>query len=492
MPSRRRSDARFADYDGPVLDRVLDAWRSAWRPENQIQTAVLVCALLLVVVATLFGGASQGNALSLAAVEVASLPLLFVGVYLTFAGAAPKGSVLPLVLLALIVAVPILQLIPLPASIWARLPGREPIIQVLDVTRLGHPSTPFSMAPQETWRSLLALTPPAAMLVGGLFLTGGQRRVLAVCWLLLAVVSLGFGLLQLIGGETSRFYFYDITNPGSLVGLFSNRNNEAAFFYSLMPLAAVFAAQFNGNFEDRRAIPALLAVLYVFVALVGVLATRSRAGFAITGVALVGSALIVVRGGALRRHWRLALGVGAGAVVVVGAVVLFGMGPVLERFTSSGAEPRFTGWPLVLDAIQRFLPLGSGIGSFQTVYMAAEPLNDVSPIYFNHAHNDYLELLLETGLVGVALFALFAAWLAARIARIWTSHGDDIGAACTLVILLLMAHSLVEYPLRTEALAVLFAFACATIAVWRPEARRQPADGEPRRAHRGSRRRVRP
>jgi O-antigen ligase len=494
MPSRR-SDARFADYDGPVLDRVLIAWRSAWRPENQIQTAVFVCALLLVVVATLFGGASQGNALSLAAVEVASLPLLFVGLYLALAGGAPKGSVPPLILLMLIVAVPILQLIPLPASIWAHLPGREPITQVLDVTRLGRPSLPFSMAPQETWRSLLALSPPAAMLVGGLFLTGGQRRVLAVCWLLLAVVSLGFGLLQLIGGENSRFYFYDITNPGSLVGLFSNRNNEAAFFYSLMPLAAVFAAQFNGNFEDRRTIPALLAVLYVFVALVGVLATRSRAGFAITGVALVGSALIVVRSGALRRHWRAALGMGAGAVVVVAAVVLFGMGPILERFTSSGAEPRFTGWPLVLDAIQRFWPLGSGIGSFQTVYMAAEPLNDVSPIYFNHAHNDYLELLLETGLVGAGLFAVFAVWLLARIARIWTSHGDDIGSACTLVILLLMAHSLVEYPLRTEALAVLFAFACATIAVWRPEARRQtraPAEGELRRAHRGSRRRVRP
>ena len=490
MPSRR-SDA----YEVPVLDRATGAWRAAWRPENQTQTAVFVCALLLAVVATLFGGASQGNALSLAAVEVASLPLLFVGLYLALAGAAPKGGAPPLILLALIVAVPVVQLIPLPASIWTHLPGRTPITQVLDVARLGRPSLPFSLAPQETWRSLLALAPPAAMLIGGLFLTAGQRRALAVCWLVLAVVSLGFGMLQLIEGPNSRFYFYDITNPGSLVGLFSNRNNEAAFFYSLMPLAAVFAAQFNGDFDDRRTIPALLAVLYVFVAIVGVVATRSRAGLAITAVALIGSAVIVVRGGMLRRHWRAALGVGAGAVLVLGAVVLFGMGPILDRFTSGGAEPRFTGWPLVLDAIQRFLPLGSGVGSFQTVYMAAEPLNDVSPIYFNHAHNDYLELLLETGLVGAAIFAVFALWLLARIARIWTSHGDDIGAACTLVILLLMAHSLVEYPLRTEALAVLFAFACATIAVWRPEARRQtrtPAEGEPRRAHRGSRRRVRP
>lgn len=496
----RDVDRRFAAYDGPIWQRALDALREAWRAENQTQMAVFACAVLLMVVATLFGGASQGNALSLTAVEVASLPLLFVGLYLTLAGAAPKGAILPLILLALVVAVPILQLVPLPASIWTRLPGRGPVMQVLDVTRLGRPAMPFSLAPQETWRSLLALAPPAAMLIGGLYLTGGQRRFLAACWLLLAAVSLGIGVLQLIGGPDSRFYFYDPTNPGSLVGLFSNRNNEAVFFYSLMPLAAVFAAQFRGDFEDRRAIPALLAMLYFFVAIVGVLATRSRAGVAITAVALLGSAAVIVRSGALRRHWRAALGIAAGSIVVIGAVLLFGLGPVLDRFSSGAAEPRFTGWPLVTALIERFLPWGSGIGSFQTVYMAAEPLGDVSPIYFNHAHNDYLELLLETGYVGVALFALFAVWLVERLARIWTGRGDDMAAACTLVVLLPMAHSLVEYPLRTEAIAVLFAFACSTIAVWRPGAvsstrrdlssgTRTPAEAEPQRAHSGRRRR---
>ena len=496
----RDVDRRFAAYDGPIWERALDFLRESWRAENQTQTAVFACAALLMIVATLFGGASQGNALSLTAVEVASLPLLFVGLYLTLAGTAPKSAILPLILLALVALVPIAQLVPLPASIWTRLPGRGPVMQVLDVTRLGRPSEPFSLAPQETWRSLLALAPPAAMLVGGLFLTNGHRRVLAACWLLLAVVSLGFGVLQLIGGPDSRFYFYDITNPGSLVGLFSNRNNEAVFFYTLMPFAAVFAAQFRGSFENPRAIPALLALLYFFVAIVGVLATRSRAGVAITAVALLGSAAVIVRSGALRRHGRAALGIGLGSIAAIGAVLLFGLGPVLDRFSSSGADPRFTGWPLVTALIERFLPLGSGVGSFQSVYMAAEPLRDVSPIYFNHAHDDYLELLLETGYVGVALFAVFMLWLLERLARIWTSRSDDMAAACTLVILLPMAHSLVEYPLRTEAIAVLFAFACSTIAVWRPGAvssrtaavapgTRTPAEAEPRRAHSGRRRR---
>lgn len=503
----RDVDRRFAAYEGPIWGRALEVLRESWRAENQARTAVFACSLLLVVVATLFGGASQGNALSLASVEVASLPLLFVGLYLTLAGTAPKGAVAPLILLALIVAAPILQLVPLPASIWTRLPGRGPVAEVMDVAHLGRPALPFSMSPQDTWRSLLALAPPAAMLIGGVFLDRFQRRVLAVLWLLLAAVSLGFGILQLIGGPDSRFYFYDITNPGSLVGLFSNRNNEAVFFYTLMPFAAVFAAQFRGNFEDRRAIPAVLAALYFLVAIVGVLATRSRAGVAITAVALLGSAAVIVRTGAFRRHWRAALGIGAGSIVVLGAVLLFGLGPVLDRFSTSSTggavEPRFTGWPIVIALIERFMPLGSGIGSFPSVYMAAEPLGDVSPIYFNHAHNDYLELLLETGVVGAAIFALFALWLVERLARIWTSRGDDMAAACTLVILLPMAHSLVEYPLRTEAIVVLFAFACSTIAVWRPgeaaEERRHrrpaetrtPAEGEPRRASGRRRRRVR-
>ena len=470
MP-QRRSHTRYAADGRPVWEQVLEAWREAWRPENQTQTAVFACALLLEVVATVFGGASQGNALSLAAVEVASLPLLFVSLYLVLAGAGPRGSALPLALLALIAAVPVLQLIPIPASIWTRLPGREPVMQILDVARLGRPSLPFSLAPQQTWRSLLALTPPAAMLIGGLLLTDYQRRIMAACWLVLGVISLGIGILQLLQGPDSALYFYDITNPGSLVGLFSNRNNQAALLYSLMPPAAVFAAAFNGDFEDRRTIPSLLAVLYIFIAIVGVAATRSRAGIAITAIALIGAAAIVVRGGALQRHWRAALGVGVGAVVAIGAVLLFGLGPILDRFTSGGAEPRFTGWPLVIAEIQKFLPWGAGVGAFQTVYLSAEPLSDVSPIYFNHAHNDYLELLLETGLAGAALFAVFAIWFLARAMRIWTSRGGDMAAASTVIVVVLMAHSVVEYPLRTEALAVLFAFACSTIAVWRPGAK---------------------
>jgi len=445
--------------------------RRAWAPANQTRTATCAGALLLLVAATLFGGASQGNALSLMAVEIASLPLLFVALYLVLAGAAPKRATLPLVLLAAVVAMPLLQLVPLPPGVWTRLPGRLAVAQALDVARLGRPWLPFSLAPEQTWRSAMALAPPAAMFMGALFLSDRQRRALAVCWLALAVVSLGLGALQMLGGEGSPLYFYPITNLGAPVGLFSNRNHQAEFLLCLIPVAAVFAARFNGDFEDRRAFAALLAMLYIVVAIVGVAVTRSRAGILLGGLALLGAGAVIARVGALRRHWRAAAGIGGGALIAIAAVLVFGLGPILDRFGDNAAEPRFEGWPLVAGAAGGFLPLGAGVGAFQTVYDAVEPLGDVSSVYFNHAHNDYLELWLETGVVGAGLLLAFAVWLAGRLWAIWTPRaagpGRDLAAASGLAVLLLAAHSAVDYPLRTEALAVLFAFACATLAVYR-------------------------
>jgi O-antigen ligase len=455
----------------------MDGIRRAWAPETQAQTAVFASALLLEVFATLFGGASQTNALSLMAVELAALPLLFVSIYLTLAGAGPRGLAIPMVILVAVVAVPVLQLIPLPASVWTQLPGRVPVLQVLDAAGLGRPSLPFSLTPQATWRSTLGLAPSAAMFLGATLLSEGQRRVMAGLWLALAFVSLLIGAMQLLGGPTSPLYFYEITNAGSPVGLFSNRNHQAAFLLCLLPLAAVFAGEFRGLAEDWRSLPPLLAVLYFFVGIIGVAVIHSRAGIFLIGPAVVGGVAVVATGGGLlRHHWRAAAGLALGGVVAGVAVLAFGLGPILDRFNDSG-ELRFEGWPIVLKAAQSYLPLGSGIGSFDTIYRSVEPLTQVTTVYFNHAHNDYLELWLETGLAGAGLFAIFVLWFLARALVIWTHPrvpGRNLAAACSVLIVLLLAHSLLDYPLRTEALAVLAAFACGTMAAFRAKAEAKP------------------
>ncbi len=422
------------------------------------------CALMLLVASVLFGGASQGNALPLGAVELASLPLLFAAAYRVITRGHPPGARLPLVLLIGIVMVPLLQLIPLPPQVWIRLPGRDIVAQVMDLTGLGRPALPYSLYPEATWRSLLALAPPAAMFLGALQLSGRQKQVMTACWIALGFVSLLIGALQISGAPDSPLYFYAITNKGSAVGLFSNRNHQAAFIVSLLPFAAMFTAELKG----RIAAPQALAALFFPIAIIAIAVIDSRAGVALLGASLIASLAIVARTGAVGRRYLLMITVAAIAIGVAGAG-LFALGPILERFggMASSNELRFEGWPIVIKLAGEYLPFGAGVGAFEPVYRSAEPLTQVTSVYFNHAHNDYLELWLETGLAGLILLLTFLGWLVCAIWRAWTAPQAEargaVAHSSSVVILLLLAHSALDYPLRTEAIAVLFAFACGVM-----------------------------
>lgn len=118
------------------------------------------------------------------------------------------------------------------------------------------------------------------------------------------------------------------------------------------------------------------------------------------------------------------------------------------------------------------MPVGSGLGTFVSVYALFEkPEDTMVNAYANHAHNDYLELWLETGIPGMALAGCFLAWFFARVVQIWkpSAHRSaDIDVllcrAAALSGLLILVHSFVDYPLRTSALMGLFAFICAVLA----------------------------
>jgi O-antigen ligase len=91
--------------------------------------------------------------------------------------------------------------------------------------------------------------------------------------------------------------------------------------------------------------------------------------------------------------------------------------------------------------------------------------------YVNHAHNDVLELWLDTGAVGLVLMGIFAIGFVLRSVELWRSppplgaRDIDWSLACagTIVVALLVAHSLVDFPLRTYAMMAIMAFACALL-----------------------------
>jgi O-antigen ligase len=121
--------------------------------------------------------------------------------------------------------------------------------------------------------------------------------------------------------------------------------------------------------------------------------------------------------------------------------------------------------------VLKTLPAGTGLGSFVPVYAAVERTDDAFAGYANRAHNDLAEILLETGLIGGTLLFAFLAWFSRKAYLAWFRAGTDesrfqlmLERAATLIAALLLAHSLVDYPLRTTALAAIFAFFCAILA----------------------------
>jgi len=196
------------------------------------------------------------------------------------------------------------------------------------------------------------------------------------------------------------------------------------------------------------------------ILIMGVAVTGSRAGLVFVVIGLGGG--LALTGAARARQLGLAL-VGMTGLVILAAFVL-GRIPALARFTESGADPRFTAIPTILTAIRAYWPVGAGVGSFIPIYQTFQPARLVDPTIFNHAHDDYLEAALESGLAAVLILAGFLAWFAARGWAAWRKAeapgAKALARAGSLVIAMILIHSAVDYPLRTVAMAGLFAFAC--------------------------------
>jgi O-antigen ligase len=122
-----------------------------------------------------------------------------------------------------------------------------------------------------------------------------------------------------------------------------------------------------------------------------------------------------------------------------------------------------------LRAARDNLPFGAGGGSFPSVYPAYEQPSGVSPEYANHAHCDYAEVLLDYGLPGALIVIAVLGWWLARVRALWCVAGpcdaaDPLARAGMVIVGLALAHSVVDYPLRTAAIAVVTAFAAALAA----------------------------
>lgn len=443
---------------------------------------IAYAACLLLGFSFAFGGSSRDHEFRLLAVELAALPLLVMALTQIVETGTWRSHRLLLGLLSAILLLPLAQLVPLPPSLWQALPGRDAI----EVSRAVSGAQPgwvtMSLTPDRTWSAWFALLPPAAVLLSALLLSRQAQGRLVQILVIGCVCSLALGMVQVASGGADWSYPWDWTNRGWMAGLFANRNHLATLCLMALPFAIL---TFSRGLGAGRSGPldvwfgATLTV--VLVVALGVI--KSRAGVVIAGPVVVLSLLAAWRANGARR--LSAAWVGLVAVLGAGilAVTTFALPPLMERFDQDASEEgRFREWPTVVDAVQVYAPAGSGMGSFDAVHRSVEPLQRLRPTYFNQAHNDYLEIWLEAGLIGLLLVTVFVAWLGAATWRAWRATRqtmDGLGLAASTAVLAVMAGSVVDYPLRTETIAVAFALCCAILErsgdVQSPTCRRRDA-----------------
>jgi O-antigen ligase len=141
----------------------------------------------------------------------------------------------------------------------------------------------------------------------------------------------------------------------------------------------------------------------------------------------------------------------------------------LNRVASMDVEQdmRVRALPVVWSMIGEYFPVGTGAGAFDPIFRIHEPFSLLKPTYFNHAHNDYLEVILDTGLPGLLILLAALVWWGWKSIRVW---GSDAGAAAktgrlgSTVILLVLIASAVDYPARTPLIMALLVVAAAWLA----------------------------
>lgn len=423
--------------------------------------------ILLVLLAALWvaGGASRGDAPGQIIVRATAAGVLMIA---ALWGRTPSsGSVAPVAWLLLgAVLLAAFQLVPLPPSLWQALPGRDTLQEAALGTRDWW--RPLAIVPNVTLNALFSLIVPAAALVAAAGATAEDRARLPTLLLALMALSMLTGLLQFSGTSIDSPLVND--TPGAVTGLFANRNHLAlslAIGCVLVP-AWVFAG-------DRRPgwrAPAGVGLVLLFI--LTILASGSRAGLGLGVIAIVLGLLLARRRAKLelRRHPRWIFpALIAGIVAAVAIVVLISIAAdraisIDRAFAIDAAQDmRSRGLPVVVAMIREYFPWGSGLGGFDPLFRMREPFALLKPTYFNHAHNDFLEVILDAGLPGLLLLITAIGWWAWASLKAWRSRSGSAAMLPRLgsaIILLVMLASAVDYPVRTPMIMAVVVIA----AVW--------------------------
>jgi len=315
--------------------------------------------------------------------------------------------------------------------------------------------------------------------------------VLCIIGVLLSLV----GLYQRWSGTQEIYGFWDSVHGGVHFGPFVNRNHFAGYLVMVIPVSAslIFIRKFSPTRTRSRSRehPArafsylqVLALCSVLIMLAALLSSLSRGG--LVGVAV---AACVMSGLAWKKAETRKAGTICAAIFVVGFFLGASVaGPELahrlHELYRDVTNPMDTGRALAakrtLLLFKQFPLFGTGLGTFRSVFPSVQT-PELGKGIWEYAHNDWLQLLAETGLAGMVLAVVFGVTLGGlmyrRIGRNRTGSGWwlTVGAAASLCGM--VAHGLVDFnlhiPSNSFLASVIVGLGCVSALSVRRQRRRR-------------------
>jgi len=304
-----------------------------------------------------------------------------------------------------------------------------------------------------------------------------DRRNFAVTLIGFGALYAFFALAQSLTSEGKFFWVYTPRFHGAIYGSYVNHDHYAGLMEMLVPFPLVVSMghRLRGGKRALVAFSAILMASTIFL-------SGSRGGMLSFVVEIAVFAALTLR---QRRNSRVALGLIAVCVFVLAFLLFVGKGQVLGRLGDLGPGIR---WNMSKDCIRMFSHrplLGWGLGTFPTVYPAYRSF--YTNLFVNEAHNDYAQLVVETGLLGFTVMLWFVLRLYQRglpTSDRWELRWDGaVSLAALLGCTGILFHSLVDFNLQIPANAALFYVLCGLAAsplakVSRAERSRSPRDEE--------------
>jgi len=370
-----------------------------------------------------------------------------------------------------------LSLVPLPQTWLARLSPlssdlRGEMAALAETTSTQ--TAPWSLTPFLTLRNLWLWLAFVGLFYVSAHLAErpGKGEKLARLLLLLGVAYGAFGILQGLSARHESWWADPAHSGLSVTGTFDNRNHYALFLEMLLlsglgwvgwRWASLSALARRPQAEEGRARLLLYGLGLVILSL-GLVLSLSRSGIVFSLLGGVAFALLAKRSEDRRGKSSPALGICLTlAVAVIAFAAWIGFEPTVRRFELLPGDwqaevGRWQVWTDSAGAMKDFWLTGSGLGSFRYVFPLYRSFGGLT--FYSWAHNDYLQLLVELGIPGLALLA----WLMASVAGAARRARERIAGSSPLTylhsgfcaaLIAIGLHSLTDFGLHMPANAAL-------------------------------------